>query len=74
MEEEKRTAAALTESPARALVATLLEVLKFTCLKLSCKDERERTRFVSIIIKEIENFSDRIRDNEKEVRVVTKYR
>ena len=50
MEEEKRTAAALTENPARALVATLLEVLKFTCLKLSCKDERERTRFVSIII------------------------
>ena len=74
MEEEKRTAAALTENPARALVATLLEVLKFICLKLSCKDERERTRFVSIIIKEIENFSDRIRDNEKEVRVVTKYR
>ena len=43
MEEEKRTAAALTENPARALVATLLEVLKFTCLKLSRKDERERT-------------------------------
>jgi len=56
MEEEKRTAAALTENPARALVATLLEVLKFTCLKLSRKDERERTRFVSIIIIEIREF------------------
>ena len=54
MGKEKRTAAALTENPARALVATLLEVLKFTCKVV--KRERERTRFVSIIIKEIENF------------------
>ena len=56
MEEEKRTAAALTENPARALVATLLEVLKFTCLKLSRKDEREREIRVSIIIIEIIEF------------------
>ena len=57
MGKEKRTAAALTENPARALVATLLEVLKFTCKEEREREgERERTRFVSIIIKEIENF------------------
>jgi len=45
MGKEKRTAAALTENPARALVATLLEVLKFTCKVV--KREREREHVLS---------------------------
>ena len=50
MEEEKRTAAALTEKPARALVATL-EVLKLTCCDCKSaivKERREESQCVSI--------------------------
>jgi len=70
MGKEKRTAAALTENPARALVATLLEVLKFTCKVVKRERERENT-FCQHHYQRNREFSDRIRDNEKEVRFVT---
>lgn len=71
MGKEKRTAAALTENPARALVATLLEVLKFTCKVVKRERERENTFCQHHYQRNREFFSDRIRDNEKEVRFVT---